>query len=91
MRVSFKHYRDSSSQEVDCIIELDNGKHAAIEIKIHNEKNVKEGVKSLLSFENKMKTNGLKTPLFKMIITSHGPCYKNSDGIYIVPINCLKE
>lgn len=91
IRGTLKHYRDSSGQEVDCIIELPNTEYAAIEVKLHSEKNLEEGIKSLNSFEQKMKSNDLKSPRFKMIVTSHGPCYQNKDGIYIVPITCLKN
>ena len=34
-----KHYRDSSGQEIDAIIETRNGDYCAIEIKIYSEKN----------------------------------------------------
>ncbi len=87
---SLKHYRDSSGQEVDAIVELDNGNYGAIEIKIASEKNINDGISSLNKFEKKMLVNGQKTPFFKMILTSHGSCYKK-DGIYIVPITCLKD
>lgn len=86
-----KHYRDSSGQEVDAIVELNTGDYAAIEIKISSEKNIEEGIKSLNSFESKMKNSNIKTPRFKMILTSHGACYKDKSGIYIVPISCLKD
>ena len=85
-----KHYRDSSGQEVDAIIELENGDYAAIEIKIASEKNINDGIISLNNFEKKIIDNGLKTPKFKMILTSHGACYKQN-GIYIVPISFLKN
>jgi len=51
---------------------------------------VMEGIASLNVFEQKIKTNGLKEPLFKMLLTSHGACYKK-DGVFIVPITCLKD
>ena len=86
-----RHYRDSSGQEVDAIIKLPNGEYGAIEIKIASEKNIQEGIKSLYNFENKMYKSGLKMPAFKMVLTSHGSCYKRKDGIYVVPINCLKD
>lgn len=86
-----KHYRDSSGQEVDAIIKLENGDYSAVEIKIASDKNIAEGISSLNAFEKKMMANGLKTPKFKMILTSHGACYKTEDGIYVVPINCLKD
>lgn len=85
-----KHYRDSSGQEVDAIVELENGEYCAVEIKIASEKNIEDGISSLLSFEQKMRASELKAPLFKMILTSHGACYQK-DGVYIVPITCLKD
>lgn len=87
---TLKHYRDSSGQEVDAIVELRNGDYGAIEIKIASEDNIKDGIKSLKAFEEKLIRSKLKTPAFKMILTSHGSCYKNDD-VYVVPITCLKD
>lgn len=86
-----KHYRDSNGQEVDAIIEVSNGDYCAIEIKLYSEENIKYAIKSLNNFENRMDQSNLKQPLFKMVITSHGPSYKTDDGIYIVPITMLKH
>lgn len=86
-----KHYRDSSGQEVDAIIELENGEYCAVEIKIASSKNIIEGISSLNSFEKKIFENGLRTPKFKMVLTSHGACYKTEDGIFVVPISYLKN
>ncbi len=86
-----KHYRDSSGQEVDAIVEIENGDYCAVEIKIASDKNIAEGVSSLNAFEQKMKANGLKPPKFKMLLTSHGACYKTADGVFVVPISCLKN
>lgn len=90
-KAKLKHYRDSSGQEIDAVIEMPNGEYGAIEIKISSEDNINKGIKSLNSFENKMKNSRLKTPVFKMILTSHGSCYKTNDNIYIIPINFLKD
>ncbi len=86
-----KHYRDSSGQEIDAIIECKNGEYCAIEIKIYSEKNIKEGIRSLNKFLNKMVKSNNKLPKFSMILTSHGNCYKTEDDIYIVPITVLKN
>ena len=88
---SLKHYRDSSGQEVDAIIETRNGDYAAIEIKINSEKNILDGRKSLNKFLNKMIESQNKLPKFRMILTSHGSCYKTEEGIYIVPLTMLKN
>lgn len=87
---TLKHYRDSTGQEVDAIVELPNGEYGAIEIKINSEDNINEGIKSLNSFENKLIKARRNRPKFKMIITSHGNCYKKND-IFVVPITCLKD
>lgn len=88
---TLKHYRDSSNQEVDAIVEMENGDYAAIEIKIYSENNVKEGIKSLISFNRKMEDSMMKLPKIQIIVTSHGPCYKTNEGVYIVPVTMLKN
>lgn len=90
IQARLKHYRDSADREVDAIVELRNGDYAAIEIKIYSEDNVKEGIDSFNKFEKALKQDDLKLPQLKMILTSHGPCYRKG-GIYVVPITMLKN
>lgn len=87
---SLKHYRDSSGQEVDIIVQLPNGEFGAIEVKINSPENIQDGIRSLTRFEDKLVRAKAKLPKFKAIITSSGACYKNEEGIFIIPINCLK-
>ena len=86
-----KHYRDASGLEVDAIVRLPNGEYGAVEIKLASNKNISDGIDSLNTFSQKMRDNGLKEPLFKMVLTSHGCSKKTEEGIYIVPINLLKD
>ena len=88
---NLKHYRDSSGQEIDAIIETRNGDYCAIEIKIYSEENVEEAIKSLNKFQSKLLNNNNKLPKFRMILTSHGNCYKTKEGIFVVPISVLKD
>lgn len=90
IQAKLKHYRDSSGREVDAIVELRNGNYAAIEIKIYSDENIKDAFASLNKFEKALKQDELKLPQFKMVLTSHGPCYRK-DGIYVVPITMLKN
>lgn len=87
---SLKHYRDSSGREIDAVMELENGEYALIEIKIASEKNINEGITSLNKFEKYLLENKIKSPVFKMVLTSHGSCYKKND-VFIVPITYLKD
>lgn len=86
-----RHYRDNAGLECDAVIHLPNGKWAAIEIKLGGENLIADGVKSLTTLKNKLsEKSDEQPPAFMMILTAFGPLYKRPDGIYVVPINCLK-
>ncbi len=86
-----RHYRDNAGLECDAVLHLPNGKWAAIEIKLGGEKLINEGVESLTRLKEKLANKSNETPpAFMMILTAFGPLYKRPDGIYVVPINCLK-
>ncbi|MCM1501824.1 MAG: DUF4143 domain-containing protein [Bacteroidales bacterium] len=82
-----RHYRDSNGLECDAIIHLPDGTWAAVEVKLGGEKLINAGIANL----NKLKSLVSKEPAFMMIITATGPAYRRPDGIYVVPINCLKD
>ncbi len=88
---SLKHYRDSSGQEIDAIVESMDGEYGAIEIKLASQENIEKGAASLNRFERKLQESELKLPKFKMILTSNGTCSKRNDGIYVVPLTCLRN
>lgn len=83
---TIKHYRDNSGLECDAIVHFENGKWAAIEIKLGGEKLIEEAVKNLEKLEKVVNNDNLA---FRMIITATGPAYRRKDGIYVAPINCL--
>lgn len=81
-----KHYRDSSGLECDAVLHLRNGKWASIEIKLGGEKLIEEGAASLIKLKKTVNEDNLA---FQMILTATGPAYRRTDGIYVVPIDCL--
>ena len=86
-----RHYRDNAGLECDAVLHLPNGKWAAIEIKLGGEKLINEGVESLTLLKEKLANKSDETPpTFMMILTACGSLYRRPDGIYVVPINCLK-
>ena len=86
-----RHYRDNAGLECDSVIHLENGKWAAVEIKLGGDKLVEEGAASLNKLKNKMETKSdLPSPVFMMVLTATGPLYRRPDGIFVVPINMLK-
>jgi len=86
-----RHYRDNAGLECDSVIHLENGKWAAVEIKLGGEKLVEEGARSLNNLKKKIETKSdFPSPVFLMVLTATGPLYRRDDGIYVVPINMLK-
>ena len=87
------HYRDKSGLECDAVVHLRNGQYGLIEIKLGGETLIKEGVATLTALANQIDTERMKAPAFKMILTATGEhAYRRpEDGIYVVPIGCLKD
>ena len=86
------HYRDKEGQECDAVVHLRNGKYGLIEIKLGGDKLIEEGARSLKSMEAKIDTDKMNAPSFLMVLTGIGDyAYRRKDGVYIVPIGCLKN
>ena len=86
------HYRDKDGQECDAVIHLRNGKYGLIEIKLGGSKLIEDGAKSLKTMKDKIDTDKMNTPSFLMVLTGTGDfAYCRKDGVYVVPIGCLKN
>lgn len=87
-----RHYRDKNGLECDAIVHLEDGRWGAIEIKLGGDKLIEDGAKSLTALKNKIEKQSREpNPSFLMILTARGSLYQREDGIYVVPINCLKD
>lgn len=86
------HYRDKSGLECDAVVHLRNGQYGLIEIKLGGDSLIKEGAETLNELADQIDTTRMKSPAFKMILTATGEyAYRRpEDGIYVVPIGCLK-
>jgi predicted AAA+ superfamily ATPase len=86
------HYRDKSGLECDAVVHLRNGSYGLIEIKLGGDRRIEEGVLTLKDLASKIDTERMKEPSFLMILTAVGDyAYRRKDGVYIVPIGCLKN
>ncbi|MFP1675933.1 DUF4143 domain-containing protein [Gardnerella sp. Marseille-Q9691] len=86
------HYRDKDGQECDAVIHLRNGKYSLIEIKLGGSKLIEDGAKSLKAMKDKIDTDKMNAPSFLMVLTGTGDfAYCRKDGVYVVPIGCLKN
>ena len=86
------HFRDKTDLECDAVIHLRNGSYGLIEIKLGGESLIEEGAATLKKLNGKLDTSKMKKPSFLMILTGIGNyAYRRPDGIYVVPIGCLKD
>ncbi len=86
------HYRDKNGLECDAVVHLRNGSYALIEIKLGGDTLIEEGAKNLRSLSEKIDTTKMKSPSFLMVLTAVGPyAYRRPDGVYVVPLSCLKD
>ena len=85
------HYRDKSGLECDTVIHLRNGSYGLAEIKLGGQKLIEEGAANLKALAAKIDTTRMPAPSFMMIVVGVGDfAYRREDGIFIVPIGCLK-
>lgn len=84
------HYRDKSGLEADVVIVLADGRWAAVEVKLGS-KEIEEAAKHLLTLKRKVNTDKMREPSFLMILTGTEIAYQRSDGVFVVPIGCLKD
>ncbi len=86
------HYRDKSGLECDAVLHLRGGRYGLIEIKLGGQSLINDGAATLTALSNQIDTSKMKEPAFKMILTATGDyAYRRpEDGIYVVPIGCLR-
>lgn len=78
--------------ECDAVIHLRNGSYGLIEIKLGGDTLINEGAETLKKLESRIDTTKMKNPAFLLVITAIGKyAYRREDGVYVVPIGCLKN
>jgi len=86
------HYRDKTGLECDAVIHLRDGRYGLIEIKLGGDKLISEGAENLLKLAGRIDTDKMKRPSFLMVLCGVAPfAYKRDDGVFVVPIACLKD
>lgn len=84
------HYRDGSGLEADAVIALNDGRWAAVDVKLGS-KEIEDAAVHLLELKNKVNTEKMREPSFLMILTGSEIAYRREDGVYVVPLGCLKD
>ncbi|MCL2148184.1 MAG: DUF4143 domain-containing protein [Methanomassiliicoccaceae archaeon] len=87
---SINQYRDSSGLEADAVVHLRNGEWGAAEVKLGGNM-IDEAAGNLLKLARNVDTDLIKEPRFLMVLTGSSHAYRRQDGVYVVPIGCLRD
>lgn len=86
------HYRDKTGLECDAVIHLRNGAYGLVEIKLGGDNAIEYGAQTLKKLRDKIDTDKMKAPSFLMVLNGTGKyAYQREDGVYVVPIGCLRD
>lgn len=86
------HYRDSSGLECDAVLHRRNGSYALLEVKLGGEERINEGAANMKTLADIIDRNKMPSPSFMAVITAVGRyAYQRKDGVFVLPIGCLKD
>lgn len=84
------HYRDKADREADAVIEFEDGSWALVEVKLSNQEEISKASEKLLKLSNDIDIKEHPKPAFLMVITAQNVAMQDENGVYIVPLGCLK-
>lgn len=90
-------YRDRYGLEADAVLHLEDGRYALIELKLGGNE-IESGAAHLCKIESLIKEYNVKErqcplrlPDLKIIITGTKYGYRRDDGVFVIPIGCLRD
>lgn len=91
------YYHDRTNLEADAVLHLADGRYALIEFKL-GQSEVDAGAHHLCRIEKLIRQYNasdpqcpLRLPDLKLIITGTQYGYRRDDGVFVIPIGCLKD
>ena len=85
------HYQDYDNREVDAVIELEDGRWCAFEIKL-GANQIDKAANDLIELKNSIiKDNGIPPSMMCVICGLSNAAYQREDGVYVVPITALRD
>lgn len=86
------HYRDYEDREIDAVVELEDGRWCAFEIKL-GARQIDAAARSLLDLRAKIakEKKGREPSVMCVICGMSNAAYQRPDGVFVVPITALKN
>ena len=95
-RGKVSYYHDRYGLEADAVLHLGDGRYAIIEIKLGSNE-INDGAEHLNEIERLIKQHNenepqvpLRLPDLKIVLTGTEYGYKREDGVFVIPLACLK-
>ncbi|MDR1734308.1 MAG: DUF4143 domain-containing protein [Oscillospiraceae bacterium] len=87
-----RHYRDRMGLECDHVLHFNNGKYGLVQTKLGSGQ-TDHGIAKLRELRSliEAKSKAFAAPDFCMVINGGETAFTTTDGIYVVPIGCLRE
>ncbi len=82
------HYREKGGLEVDAIVQANDGRWAAFEVKL-GEGRADQAARNLLRLAAKVDRERMGAPAALGVITSSGYGYTREDGVAVIPVGAL--
>ena len=84
------HYQDYGNNEIDAVIEMEDGSWCGVEIKL-GANQIDEAASNLIQINSSIiKDNGKPARALCVICGLSNAAYRRDDGVYVVPITSLK-
>lgn len=95
-RGRMSYYRDRYGLEADAVLHLGDGRYAIIEIKLgsneieYGAEHLNEIERLIIHHNEKEKQVPLRIPDLKIVLTGTEYGYKRDDGVFVIPLACLR-
>ena len=74
------------------MVHLRDGRYGLVEIKLGGDDKINDGAEALKELASKIDTEKMKKPSFMMVLIGVGTyAYRREDGVFVVPVGCLKD
>ena len=84
-------YRDSKKREADAVVQFADGSWALIEVKLGGEEDIRKAAENLIKIADDIDYERTGKPAFLMVVTKNKVAYRMENGVYVVPLCCLKD
>ena len=86
------HYRDKTGLECDAVVHMRDGRYGLVEVKLGGDEWINEGADNLLNLSKRIDEEKMGKPAFMMVLCGVAPyAYRREDGVFVVPVGCLKD